>query len=148
VTSVVSSDRALVDAVLMGDRDSYRLLVERESHAVIELCTEVLGDPDEAHDAAQDAFVQALGSLAGYHADVSFGTWVKHIARRIAAQRAAAAPGGNPGAVKWAAERVPDGGADPLRHIVAHQGSQRTTRSRVLRGLARHRDQAKLLPNA
>jgi len=84
-------DRALVDAVLAGDRDVYRLLVERESGAVIGVCLRVLGDPDEAQDAAQDAFVRAYRSLAGYRGDGTFGAWVGRIARRIAVARAAGA---------------------------------------------------------
>jgi RNA polymerase sigma-70 factor, ECF subfamily len=111
-------DRALVDAVLAGDRDVYRLLVERESSAVIGVCLRVLGDPDEAQDAAQDAFVRAYRSLAGYRGDGTFGAWVGRIARRIAVARAAGAGRRITTAVEAAAEHVSDGAADPLEYVV------------------------------
>ena len=49
-------DRAIVDAVLAGDRDAYRHLVERESASIVRACHRVLGDLHEAEDAAQEAF--------------------------------------------------------------------------------------------
>ncbi|MEX2546925.1 MAG: sigma-70 family RNA polymerase sigma factor [Chloroflexota bacterium] len=90
MTPTVARDRPLVDAVLAGDRDAYRALVERESMSVIGLCTAILRDPDEAQDAAQDAFVQAYRSLATYRGDGTFGAWIGRIATRMAISRAAA----------------------------------------------------------
>ena len=108
----------MVDAVLAGDREVYRLLVERESRVVIGLCLRVLGDPDEAQDAAQDAFVQAFRSLAGYRGDGTFGAWVGRIARRIAVARAASAGKRETTQIDDAADAVRDGAADPLEHVM------------------------------
>lgn len=83
-------DRHLVDAVLAGDTDAYRVLVERESRSVIGLCTSILGNPDDAQDVAQEAFVQAYRSLAGYRGDGTFGAWIGRIATRMAISRATA----------------------------------------------------------
>ena len=118
-------DRALVDAVLAGDREVYRLLVERESHSVIGLCLKVLGDPDEAQDAAQDAFVQAFRSLAGYRGDGTFGAWVGRIARRIAIARATTAGRHATSDIELAADVVRDDGADPLEHVMDVERSAR-----------------------
>lgn len=125
MTSPVIHDRALVDAVLAGDRDAYRLLVERESRAVIGACLRVLGDPDEAQDAAQDAFVQAFRSLAGYRGDGTFGAWVGRIARRIAVARAASAGRHVTADIEMAAQGVRDDGADPLEHVMDVEQSAR-----------------------
>ncbi len=89
VTLSPRSDRELVDAVLNGDADAFRVLVDRESHTVVAICSSVLRDPDEAQDVAQDAFVQAYRSLAGYRGDGAFGAWIGRIATRMAGQRAA-----------------------------------------------------------
>ena len=83
-------DRQLVDAVLAGDTDAYRALVDRESPTVIGLCTAILGNPDDAQDVAQEAFVQAYRSLAGYRGDGTFGAWIGRIATRMAISRATA----------------------------------------------------------
>jgi RNA polymerase sigma-70 factor, ECF subfamily len=77
-------ERALVDAVLGGDRDAYRHLVERESASVVRACHRILGDLHEAEDAAQEAFVTAYRSLASWRGDGPFGAWLTRIAVRIA----------------------------------------------------------------
>ena len=87
MTSHGTHDRALVDAVLSGNADAYRVLVERESRTVMAVCTSILRDPDEASDVAQEAFLQAYRSLAGYRGDGTFGAWVGRIATRMAVQR-------------------------------------------------------------
>ena len=86
----IRDERAAVDAVLAGDRDAFRVLVDRESAAVIRACHRVLGDLPEAEDAAQEAFVTAFKSLAGWRADGPFGAWITRIAVRIAIRRARA----------------------------------------------------------
>jgi RNA polymerase sigma-70 factor, ECF subfamily len=58
---------------------------------VIALCTQILRDPDEAQDVAQEAFVQAYRSLAGYRGDGTFGAWIGRIASRLAIARATVA---------------------------------------------------------
>jgi RNA polymerase sigma-70 factor (ECF subfamily) len=65
------------------------MLVERESKPVLGVCRRILGDPDEAQDAAQDAFVRAYRSLATFRGDGSFGAWVTRIAVRTSVARLA-----------------------------------------------------------
>ena len=80
-------DRAIVDAVLAGDRDAYRHLVERELASVVRSCHRVLGDLHEAEDAAQEAFVTAYRSLASWRGEGPFGAWLTRIAVRIAVRQ-------------------------------------------------------------
>ncbi len=84
----VSDERAAVDAVLAGDRDAFRILVDRESASIMRACHRILGDVHEAEDAAQEAFVIAFRSLAGWRADGPFGAWLTRIAVRISLRRA------------------------------------------------------------
>jgi RNA polymerase sigma-70 factor, ECF subfamily len=83
-----TDDRTIVDAVLAGDRDAFRLLVERDGPAVISACARVLGDRSEAEDVAQEAFVIAYRSLGSWRADGPFGAWISRIAVRLAIRRA------------------------------------------------------------
>jgi RNA polymerase sigma-70 factor (ECF subfamily) len=80
-------DLAVVEAVLSGDREAFRVLVDRESAAVVRACHRILGDLHEAEDAAQEAFVTAFRSLAGWRGDGPFGAWLRRIAVRIALRR-------------------------------------------------------------
>jgi RNA polymerase sigma-70 factor (ECF subfamily) len=100
-------ERAVVQAVLGGDRDAYRRLVERDAPAVIRACHRVLGDLSEAEDAAQEAFVTAYRSLATWRGDGPFAAWLTRIAVRIALRQA-----GKRTTVAW---RSPEGsrGDDP-----------------------------------
>ncbi len=80
-------DRQLVDAVIAGDHEAFRALVDRESRSVIAICHRILGDPVDAQDVAQDAFLQAYRALATFRGDGPFGAWLRRIAIRTAAAR-------------------------------------------------------------
>jgi len=80
--------RRVVAAVLAGDADAFRVLVERESRSVVRTCYRVLGDLHEAEDAAQEAFVTAYRALGTWRGDGPFGAWLARIATRIAVRRA------------------------------------------------------------
>lgn len=82
--TVNADERAIVAAVLGGDPDAFRRLVEREAPGVVRACHRILGDHAEAEDAAQEAFVTAYKSLATWRADGPFGAWLTRIAVRIA----------------------------------------------------------------
>jgi RNA polymerase sigma-70 factor (ECF subfamily) len=79
-----ADDRAIVGRVLSGDRDAFRILVDREGPAVVRACHRVLGDLHEAEDAAQEAFVTAFRALGSWREDGPFGAWLTRIAVRIA----------------------------------------------------------------
>ena len=80
-------DRGLVEAVLSGDRDSFRIIVEREQSAVFRACLRILGRSHDAEDVAQESFVMAYRSLGTYRGDGSLGGWLRRIATRQAFRR-------------------------------------------------------------
>jgi len=110
-TGATNDERLVVDAVLAGDRDAFRRLVERESRSVVATCTRILGDRAEAEDVAQEAFVIAYRSLATWRADGAFGAWLSRIAVRLAIRRA-----GQRKQIAWLdPEAVVDGGDPAVR---------------------------------
>lgn len=82
-------ERAVVAAVLAGDRDAFRGLVDREATPVTRACYRILGDRHEAEDVAQEAFVTAYRSLGAWRGEGTFGAWLARIAVRIALRHAA-----------------------------------------------------------
>ena len=62
--------------MLAGDRQAFRVLVDREGASVVAACARVLGDRSEAEDVAQEAFVIAYRSLGTWRADGAFGVVV------------------------------------------------------------------------
>lgn len=89
INAPVRTDRQLVDDVLAGDQEAFRALVERESQAMIAVCRRMVGDPSEADDVAQDAFLRAYRALATFRGDGPFGAWLRRIAVRVAVARLA-----------------------------------------------------------
>ncbi len=79
-----AGDRALVDAVLAGDSEAFRALVDRESSSVLAVCRHILSDPAEAEDAAQDAFLTAYRKLGSFRSEGPLGGWLIRIAMREA----------------------------------------------------------------
>lgn len=82
-------DRALVRAVLDGDREAFRPLVEREAIAVYRACLRIMGVPADAEDVAQEAMVIGYRSLGTFRGDGSLGAWLVRIATRQAYRRLA-----------------------------------------------------------
>jgi RNA polymerase sigma-70 factor (ECF subfamily) len=85
-------DRELAQAIVAGDRDAFRLLVERESGPVLRACARVLGDFDAAEDVAQECFVTAYKAIGSWRGDGSLHGWIMRIAinralRVVKAQR-------------------------------------------------------------
>jgi RNA polymerase sigma-70 factor (ECF subfamily) len=136
-TTTTFDERRVVEAVLAGDREAFRRLVERESRSVVAACTRVLGDRAEAEDVAQEAFVIAYRSLASWRADGPFGAWLARIAMRLAIRRAAqrkqvvwldAAAGTEPAG---AAQAVATGDAADPAHSVLRSERDAQLRSAV-----------------
>jgi RNA polymerase sigma-70 factor (ECF subfamily) len=80
-------DLRIVRQVLDGDRDAFRLLVDRESASVVRACYRVLGDLHEAEDITQEAFVSAYRSLSTWRGEGPFGAWLTRIAVRLAVRQ-------------------------------------------------------------
>ncbi len=73
-------DRELAQAIVAGDRDAFRLLVERESGPLVRACARVLGDPDAAEDVAQECFVTAYQLIGSWRGEGSLHGWLLRIA--------------------------------------------------------------------
>jgi len=84
VATEVDEDRALVERALEGDRRALDALVSRHHGSVYAVALRVLGDPDAAADATQDAFVRALGALDRFRGEARFRTWLLRIAANTA----------------------------------------------------------------
>ncbi len=69
----------LVRLAQRGDLDAFEALVRRHRQQVYRVALRVLGDPIEAEDAAQDAFVQAWRALPRFRGDAAFGTWMYRV---------------------------------------------------------------------
>ena len=74
----------LVDRCKAGDQSAWRELVEATYRDVYSLCLRILGDPDDAVEATQDAYLKAWRGLAGFRGDSMFTTWLYRVATNAA----------------------------------------------------------------
>jgi RNA polymerase sigma-70 factor (ECF subfamily) len=65
---------------LQGNAEAFTNLVDMYQRPVFNLCYRMLGDPDEAEDAAQETFLRAYNGLKRYDMQRSFSTWILSIA--------------------------------------------------------------------
>jgi len=80
-------EAALVARARAGDRAAFGVLVERYAATARRVARAVLGDPDDADDAAQDAMLSALVKLAQYDPRRPFGPWLLRIVANAATDR-------------------------------------------------------------
>jgi RNA polymerase sigma-70 factor (ECF subfamily) len=74
------AENEIIKLVLGGDRDAYRVLVENHYQFAFRIACRITGDPDDAEEVAQEAFLRAYTQLATFRQDSSFSTWVNRIA--------------------------------------------------------------------
>ncbi len=83
----IAGEADLVAQTLAGERAAFGELVERYAPQARRVARAVLGDPDEADDAAQDGFLSALVKLGQYDARRPFGPWLMRIVANAATDR-------------------------------------------------------------
>ncbi|NCO43062.1 MAG: hypothetical protein COZ06_29595 [Armatimonadetes bacterium CG_4_10_14_3_um_filter_66_18] len=82
-TAPLPSDQELVAATQAGDRGAFEGLVSRHRAGVYGLALHLLRDPDEADEAAQEAFVRAYQLLDRYDSKREFSPWLRGIAAKV-----------------------------------------------------------------
>jgi len=68
-------DEALIRAALDGDDQAFRLLMERYRNRAFHVALGITGDPDDALDVVQEAFVKAYYNLKDFRFGANFYTW-------------------------------------------------------------------------
>ena len=81
------SDALAVERTLAGERDAFRVLVERHSQTVFRLAYRMTGNRNDAEEVVQEAFLRAYQKLGQFAARANFGTWVYRIAANYAIDR-------------------------------------------------------------
>ena len=135
-----AADVEAIDAVLKGDIERYAELVDRYQRPARRLAFGLLGNEEDAKDAAQEAFVRAYRSLRQFRLGAQFSTWlyrivvnVSHDLRRrrmrqpLPASTMDSAEASSDGASLFV--EVPDPSADPSQRAQAHELGCRISRA-------------------
>jgi RNA polymerase sigma-70 factor (ECF subfamily) len=140
VEATGDSDAIAVERTLAGDRDAFRVLVERHSPNVFRLAYRMTGNQYDAEEVVQEAFLRAYQKLSQFAARANFGTWVYRIAANYAidrmrqrksedANREPAPRANDDGIEVDAMSFVPDGAPNPERLAQSDQLAEHMRRA-------------------
>ena len=73
-------EQLAIRRTLAGDRDAFRVLMDRHLPKVLRMTYRITGNPEDAEEAAQEAFLRAYNNLPNFREQAAFGTWVYRIA--------------------------------------------------------------------
>ena len=77
------TDKDCIRLCLDGQPEAFRHLVRRHEARVLSYLTILLGDPEDASEAAQETFVRAYFALTSLRKPESFSAWLVGIARQV-----------------------------------------------------------------
>lgn len=84
----MSEQEALwIEKALQGDDNAFGFLVDQYQRPVFSLCYRMLGNSNDAEDAAQESFIRAYRYLKKYDPNRSFATWLLSIASHYCIDR-------------------------------------------------------------
>jgi len=73
------TDQELVARCQRGDHRAFRVLVDKYQRRAYGIAMGILRNPDDARDAAQEAFIKVFRNVDGFKGDSSFYTWLYRI---------------------------------------------------------------------
>src|ERR1051326_3774516 len=74
------TDAAVVAQVLAGDRDAFRVLVQRHSRSIFRVIYRMTGNQQDTEEIVQETLLRAYKSLASFELRANFSTWLYRIA--------------------------------------------------------------------
>jgi RNA polymerase sigma-70 factor (ECF subfamily) len=74
------TDTEIIRLILQGEKNKYRLLMEKYQPLVFRTCLGFVHNKDDADDLTQEVFIQAYQSLSSFKAESAFSTWLYRIA--------------------------------------------------------------------
>ncbi|HUF83189.1 MAG TPA: sigma-70 family RNA polymerase sigma factor [Acidimicrobiia bacterium] len=77
-------DDALAAAAAAGDRGALELLLDRHADRIHALCRRVIGHPEDALDATQEAMIAVARGIGRFDGRSAFTTWLYRVATNAA----------------------------------------------------------------
>lgn len=75
-------DKKIIDAILSGDKDQFRFLVQKYQDHLFGLCMKMLGNQSKAEEVLQESFIDIYRHLASFKYNSAFSTWAYTITYR------------------------------------------------------------------
>lgn len=121
--SAEDTDEALMTRAAAGDADAFDRLASRHMRRTVALAQRLTGNPSDADEVAQEAFLRVWQSRARWNPErARFTTWLHRIVVNLSIDRRRR-PGWQP-----IDEEIADGGPDALARIAERQEAERLNR--------------------
>lgn len=76
--------KEIIQKIQKGDKDAFRLLVEKYQQQAFRLAFRMLGDEDDARDVVQDSFIKIWEKFNTYNDKEKFSSWMYRIVSNTA----------------------------------------------------------------
>ena len=83
----IANDRSLIELAAQGDQDAFGKLVQRHQSAIFNVAYRMLGNRQDAEDAAQEAFVRAYNAFDSFDVERPLRPWLKRITTNLCINR-------------------------------------------------------------
>ncbi len=80
----MENEQNLIEKSKKGDADAFSELILAYEKKIISFTYRMLGNKEDAEDAAQEVFVKAYRAISGFDGKASFKTWLYKIASNVA----------------------------------------------------------------
>jgi len=82
-----SRESERIRRIIKGDAEAFRSLVREYYPLTFDLAFKMLGDPQDAEEVVQDAFVKIHQALGSFRGEASLKTWILRIVMRLSLNR-------------------------------------------------------------
>lgn len=73
-------DKQLVDNLIQGDENSFRMMVNQYRQTVVNVCFRIMLNTEDAEDIAQEVFIEVFFSINKFRGASKLSTWIHRIA--------------------------------------------------------------------
>ena len=81
--SGAATETQLIARAQQGDEQAFAALFEAHKRRVYSLCLRMLGNPTEAEDLTQEAFLQLFRKIATFRGESAFSTWLHRLSVNV-----------------------------------------------------------------
>jgi RNA polymerase sigma-70 factor, ECF subfamily len=74
------ADQELIEQILAGNQQAFRLLVEQHQQRIFSTCFGILHNTSEAEDIVQEVFTEVFQSIQSFRKEARLSTWLYRIA--------------------------------------------------------------------
>ena len=79
----MTDEKLIIKKAAQGDSQAFEQLVLAHEDRVYNLCLRMTGNPEDAADLAQEAFIKAWRGLSFYKFEASFSTWLYRLTSNV-----------------------------------------------------------------